>query len=214
MIDAGDGGSAVPTDEALVASTKTAQEGDLRAFTELVRRHQTRVMANCRYLSGSDADAEDLAQEVMVKAYFGLPRFEARARFTTWLYRIKVNHCLNFNEARARRRHLEADVPLIAPEAGRVAPVGVKRLVAQEVGEGVRTVLDGMPESLRIPLILRDADGWSYQEIADTLVIGLSAVKMRISRARRLFRDRYELAAASQDSSKEPDGTELASPRS
>jgi RNA polymerase sigma-70 factor (ECF subfamily) len=68
----------------------------MRAFETLVQRHQSRVLANCRYLTRSSPDSEDLAQEVFVKAYFGLKGFEGRAQFKTWLQRIKVNHCLNF----------------------------------------------------------------------------------------------------------------------
>ena len=82
-------------DANLVAQALKAHPGDLRAFDELVRRHQSRVQTNCRYLSGNEEDALDLAQEVLVKAYFNLKGFEARAGFGTWVNRIKVNHCLN-----------------------------------------------------------------------------------------------------------------------
>ena len=82
-----------------------AAEGDMGAFETLVERHRNRVMANCRYISGSPADAEDLAQEVFVKAFFGLQNFEGRAQFATWLNRIKVNHCLNFLE-KAEGKHV------------------------------------------------------------------------------------------------------------
>ena len=73
------------TDERLVEEARGAPAGDLRAFGELVRRHETAVKSNCRYMSGSPADAEDLAQDVFVKAYFGLRKFAGRAPLLHWL---------------------------------------------------------------------------------------------------------------------------------
>ncbi|HHN74324.1 MAG TPA: sigma-70 family RNA polymerase sigma factor, partial [Acidobacteria bacterium] len=83
------------SDDQLVETAKSAPPGDMRAFEQLVERYQRSVHTNCRYLGGSESDAEDLAQEVFIKAFFGLQRFEGRAQFKTWLQRIKVNHCLN-----------------------------------------------------------------------------------------------------------------------
>lgn len=84
------------SDEALIELVNDAAEGDTRPFEVLVRRYEAKVMTNCRYLSGSPHDAEDLAQEVFVKVYFGLAGFQARSSFETWVQRIKSNHCINF----------------------------------------------------------------------------------------------------------------------
>jgi len=84
------------TDDALVDAARHATDGDSRAFEQLVLRHMEHVVTNCRYLTRAPADAEDLAQEVFVRAYFGLSGFEGRASFRSWLQRIKVNHCLDF----------------------------------------------------------------------------------------------------------------------
>lgn len=180
------------SDEALVARLRDGGVGDLQAFEILVERYQERVVANCRYLSGSAADAADLSQEVFVKAYFGLGRFEARSTFSTWLQRIKINHCLNFLEQSKRQSHVALqDLPAATPQQMRVEPRGEQDLVAREERVQIRAVLDAIPETLRIPLILRDMDGLSYQEIATHLGIGLSAVKMRIKRGRAEFRRLY-----------------------
>lgn len=180
------------SDEDLAARVQESAPGDLRAFEELVRRYQDKVTTNCRYLTGSPTDAEDLAQEVFVKAYFGLRRFEGRSTFGTWLQRIKVNHCLNFNEAAKRRTFLDVDSPGMDGNSElQVGPRGEQELIAREERELVREVLDSLNETLRVPLILRDMDSLSYQEIADRLGIGLSAVKMRIKRAREEFRRLY-----------------------
>jgi RNA polymerase sigma-70 factor (ECF subfamily) len=184
-------------DSKLVAEAIAAPPGDLRAFDELVRRHQGKVQTNCRYLSGNVEDSLDLAQEVLVKAYFNLKNFESRAQFGTWLNRIKVNHCLNHLRRQKGKSFVDVEEPALEGQAELrsqwTADAGA------EQGEARRRIgdtLDRMTESLRIPLILRDMDGLSYQEIADELGIGLSAVKMRIKRAREEFRAIYQTEPA------------------
>lgn len=181
------------SDEQLVEQVRTARPGDLRAFDELVRRHQSRVRTNCRYLTGSEEDALDLSQEVFVKAYFNLERFEGRATFGTWVQRIKVNHCLNHLRKRRGKVFLELDDPALgAEDALRTDARADDATRARETRERIGAVLDRMSETLRVPLLLRDLDGLSYQEIADRLELGLSAVKMRIARAREEFRTLYD----------------------
>ena len=179
-------------DEQLVERAKGAGEGDLRAFDELVHRHQGHVLANCRYLSGSATEAEDLAQEVLVKAYFGLRRFEGRSSFKTWIQRIKTNHCLNHIKQKRARRFVDIEEPALqSAEPLQVEPQAEKRRHAADQRAVIEQVLDDMSEALRVPLIMRDLDGLSYQDIAEALDVGLSAVKMRIKRAREEFRERY-----------------------
>ncbi|MCK9997169.1 MAG: sigma-70 family RNA polymerase sigma factor [Candidatus Krumholzibacteria bacterium] len=180
------------TDEILVEKACAAPQGDLRAFEELVRRHQARVQTNCRYLSGNEEDSLDLAQEVLVKAYFNLNRFEGRSSFGTWIGRIKVNHCLNH----LRRTRGHSFIDLEEPGLEKEAALHSRRGAEFEVEAGdqralISGILSYMPETLRVPLIMRDMDEMSYQEIADKLEVGLSAVKMRIKRAREFFREAY-----------------------
>ena len=174
------------TDEELLELVRDAPEGDTRHFEELVRRHERKVLTNCRYLSGSPSDAEDLAQDVFVKAYFGLARFEGRASFQTWLHRIKANHCINFVK---KKRVPTVDVdPEFVEQAASDPPEAERELERQDIQDLVGSVLLEMSETLRVPLVLRDMDGMSYEEIAEELGIGLSAVKMRIKRGREEFR--------------------------
>jgi RNA polymerase sigma-70 factor (ECF subfamily) len=172
-------------DAALVVRARSAPDGDTRAFDELMVRHRSRVVANCRYLTSGN-DAEDLAQEVLVKAYFALRRYESRARFSTWLYRIKVNHCLNHRRAE-RRRQGEMTLDDAAPDAAglTVAPEADVALDRAADVSRVRAAVAGLPETLRQALILRELDEMSYEEIAAALGVSLSAVKMRILRARQ-----------------------------
>jgi RNA polymerase sigma-70 factor (ECF subfamily) len=180
------------SDETLVDKAKAAPPGDLRAFETLVQRHQAGILANCRYLSGSAEDAQDLAQEVFVKAFFGLGRFEGRATFRSWIQRIKVNHCLNFLRKRKGKTFVDVQDPVIETESElQTAPDAERRVRAKDQREAIQAVLGQLTETLRVPLIMRDLDGLAYEEIAEALGIGLSAVKMRIKRAREEFRRLY-----------------------
>lgn len=173
-------------DEELLELVRNAPEGDTRAFEELVRRYDTKVVTNCRYLSGSPSDAEDLAQEVFVKAFFGIAGFEGRASFQTWLQRIKANHCINWVKKK-RIQTVDADPEVVERASGRPAEAEIA-LDREETRERVGGVLMEMTETLRVPLILRDMDGMAYEEIAEELGVGLSATKMRIKRGREEFR--------------------------
>jgi RNA polymerase sigma-70 factor (ECF subfamily) len=180
------------SDTQLVELAQASGNTDTRAFETLVRRHQGHVVANCRILTRSSADAEDLAQEVFVKAFFGLRRFEGRAQFRTWLQRVKVNHCLN--HLRKMRRGTEVGIDDVTPEdhdAMRTPATAHTDLQTAADRARIVAVLDTLSDTLRVPLMLRDGDGLSYEEIATSLGISLSAVKMRIKRAREEFRVRY-----------------------
>ena len=177
------------TDARLVELLQADRSSDTRPFDALVRRHQQFVLGNCRFLTRSSNDAEDLAQEVFVKAYFAIHRFEGRSQFRGWLQRIKVNHCLNY--LRKARGAVMVDIEDEAvAEDTRLAtpPTAQSTLEGAEERERIAAALDAMSATVRIPLILRDADGLSYEEIAEQLGLGLSAVKMRIKRGRTEFR--------------------------
>jgi RNA polymerase sigma-70 factor, ECF subfamily len=100
------GSSLADPDEELLQQAREAPDGDLRAFEKLVLRYQRRVVANCRYITRDPNNAEDLAQEVLVKAFFGLRGFEGRSTFGSWLKRIKINHCLNYLKKQAGRSYV------------------------------------------------------------------------------------------------------------
>jgi RNA polymerase sigma-70 factor (ECF subfamily) len=180
------------SDEELVQEATSVAGGVAEPFEVLVARHQGSILSNCRYLTRSPADAEDLAQEVFVRAYFALPRFEGRSAFKTWLRKIKVNHCLNFIARGKNRVFVDVDEPGVENAPGLIVDAaGEQGLEEAATRERISATIDGIPDTLRIPLILRDVDGFSYQEIADQLGLGLSAVKMRIRRGREEFRQRF-----------------------
>ncbi|MDH3207327.1 MAG: sigma-70 family RNA polymerase sigma factor [Gemmatimonadota bacterium] len=183
------------SDEDLIELVKNAPESDLRPFEELVRRYEKKVLTNCRYISGSPADAEDLAQEVFVKVYFGLAGFEGRSSFETWIQRIKSNHCINF-VTKKRVPTVDVDEEVMA-NAASVGPKAEKNMDREAARDRIGAVLLQMSDTLRIPLVLRDMDGMAYTEIADELGIGLSSVKMRIKRGREEFRRLFDAEPAS-----------------
>ncbi len=187
-------------EEELLAQAMRARDGDLRAFEGLVRMYQKRVVANCRHMTREADVAEDLAQEVFVKAFFGIKRFEGRSSFRHWLQRIKINHCLTYIKKRASQgEQLDIEDPGVAQaEELQVAPQAQKLVEQGSDREAIREVLDTMTDTLRIALVLRDMDGLSYEEVAETLGVGLSATKMRIKRARMEFRTRYEALLTAQ----------------
>jgi RNA polymerase sigma-70 factor, ECF subfamily len=184
---------ATDPDEDLLQKARRAPEGDLRAFEQLVLRYQRGVVANCRYITRDQNNAEDLAQEVLVKAFFGLRGFEGRSSFAVWLQRIKINHCLSHLKKQATRSFVgieeehvhEFDQLKVLSTADKLAEaISDQRLISE--------VLDSMPSTLRIPLILSDMDELTYEEVAQSLGISLPATKMRIKRAREVFRERYQ----------------------
>ena len=185
------------SDDQLVEQVRAEGNRDTRPFEALVRRHQGFVAANCRAITRSPNDADDLAQEVFVKVFFGLRRFEGRSQFRTWLQRIKVNHCLN--HLRRTRGAIMLGLEEVTPEGTPsmwTPATAHTELQARDDRELIISALDAMTDTLRIPLLLRDADDLSYEQIAEQLGIGLSAVKMRVKRAREEFRRRFAAASA------------------
>ena len=180
-------------DEEMLQAIRNAPEGDLRAFEQLVQAYRKRIVANCRYLTHDENNAEDLAQEVFVKVFFALNSFEGRSTFRHWLQRVKVYHCLNHLKKREGKDSLSIDEDLEPSVEGlRVPPDAHQRLQRMDERKRIGEILNSMPKTLRIPLIMCDMDDLSYEETATSLGIGLSAVKMRLKRGREYFRRLYQ----------------------
>ena len=182
----------------LFEKARTAPAGDMRAFEQLIARNRGRIVADCRHITKDESVSEDLAQEVFLKAYFGMKNFEGRSSFRHWLQVIKVNHCLNHLKKKRNKPEDSIDDEDAAPSSEQIKALSADdrtedRLSEQQI---IHRVLDAMPAKLRIPLVLRDMDELSYEEVATTLGIGLSAAKMQIKRAREWFREQYEAQCA------------------
>jgi RNA polymerase sigma-70 factor, ECF subfamily len=165
---------AQPSDADLVSR---AQAGRLDAFEELVRRHRLAAYRVALRMLGDENDAEDATQEAFVQAWRNLGGFRADAAFSTWMYRIVTNRCLNMLRARRRTEPL--------PE-GHEAPASRPDRIAEarwQVEDLKRAIIRLTPEQ-RAPLILRELEGCSYEQIAETLELSIPAVKSRLHRAR------------------------------
>jgi RNA polymerase sigma-70 factor (ECF subfamily) len=169
-------------DETLLAE---ARAGDLDAFAELVTRYERRVRSVLARLLDDERDVEEAAQDVFVQAWRGLPRYRGEAALFTWLYRIAVNEAL----MRRRRKQL----PLTElDETAAIAP-------EPEVGEGwLLARVRALPDELRLPLVLRDLEGLSNQQVAQVLDLSVAATKSRIHRARMRIRAELEAREANE----------------
>lgn len=163
--------------------------GETRLFDELVRRYQDRVYGMATRLVGHSVDAEDVAQEVFLKAFRGLEGFKGDALFSTWLYRITFNLCADWlrRNRRAGRRTSSYEE---RPEAGDGSvDIGEGFLASEERGE-VRNAVDGLPEKYRVVVMLLYYQSLPYEQIGAILGVPIKTVETRLYRARRMLRER------------------------
>jgi RNA polymerase sigma-70 factor (ECF subfamily) len=173
---------------------RRAREGDLDAFAELVGRSERRVRALLSRLLDDRRDVEEAAQDTFVQAWRNLQGFRGQASPSTWFYRIAVNEALQ----RTRRKRVET-VPLAGEEPGRPAPAADTLAEEHEFHAFLAACLRALPAELRVPVALRDVEGWSNQEIADVLGLSLAATKSRIHRGRMQIRTQLEARRAASD---------------
>lgn len=168
------------SDAALV---EAVLQGDRDSFSELVTRHRDVVFHVAYRLSRNRADAEDLAQDAFLRAYDKLRLYRPDFSFRTWVCTICANLTKNRFRKEARRREVErehwADVET---ESGAVESCDPRT-------EKLESAMRQLPETLRLPLVLRHAEGLSYEEVARVLSIGVSAAKMRVARARAALQE-------------------------
>jgi len=165
------------------------QRGDKRAFDLLVLKYQQKVInLVSRYVRDS-SEAQDVAQEAFIKAYRALPRFRGDSAFYTWLYRIAINTAKNHIVSQSRRPPSSG----VETEVAEQLDAGVRLqehatpenfLLEEEIAQTVRQAIDDLPDDLRTAITLRELEGLSYEEIADTMSCPVGTVRSRIFRAR------------------------------
>ncbi len=166
--------------------------GDEQAFEQLVRRYQQAVFNTIYRYTGRQDDVQDLAQEIFIKVWRNAAKFKGKSKFSTWLYRITANHCINYRR-KNRRQHLSLDE---LTEKGRT-PESLKVESDPEQRrnvELVRKAVDELPDRQRMALVLAHFEGRSYKEIAEIMGISTSAVESLIFRARSALRTKFEKA--------------------
>lgn len=183
-------------DEELVAKSR---DGDIDAFEELVHRYERKIYTIAYRLIGNRDDANDLAQEAFLKAFQGIKNFRGEASFQTWLCRITTNVCRDEIRKRCRKPvdHLDDAIILDEGEVTRQVATqepGPEELFEQkELSEQIQKIINTLSPDFRLALVLRDIQGFSYEEISEQLDCSLGTVKSRISRARSYLKEKLLL---------------------
>jgi RNA polymerase sigma-70 factor (ECF subfamily) len=167
-------------------------------FEALYRDHYRRVFGLCRRLLGRSAQAEDATQEVFVRAYRALDRYDAHQPFTAWILSIASNHCVDLLRGRARDRKLfdDFDTEIGALESS--APAALDTLVDAERGAEIRDAIATLPDKYRLPIVLAYYNDANYDEIAHALGVTRNHVGVLLLRAKQLLR--HSLAASQVES--------------
>ncbi len=183
-----------PDDRELV---RAAQKGEVVAFEELVRRHQQRVMAVVGGVLRRREDIADVAQQVFLKAYVSIGRFDMRSAFSTWLYKIAVNECWDYlRKKKVRPLSYEADlseeqVRHVEQFVSTDSHAGGNPSDRAELREIVERLLGELSEEDRVMLVLKEAQGFAVEEIGRMLNLNVNTVKVRLFRARRKLAKTY-----------------------
>jgi RNA polymerase sigma-70 factor (ECF subfamily) len=179
------------SDEELMAATA---QGDENPFELLVNRHQSRILNLAYRFVGNRTQARDLAQEVFIRVWQAAPRYKPQAKFTTWVYRITANLCLNELKSFGKKKLIfgeslveEGQTP---NEESNRAPSAEDILLAEERNRQISHALRSLPENQRMALILKRYDNLSYHEIAKIMDCSVSAVESLLVRAKRNLQEK------------------------
>jgi RNA polymerase sigma-70 factor, ECF subfamily len=169
---------------------RRVQRGDKGAFDALVLKYQHKVVKLVMRYVRSPAEAEDIAQEAFIKAYRALPQFRGDSAFYTWLYRIAINTAKNAVVSRDRSP-IDFDLDLQNPDEsyemqGRLADTETPEALTltDEIRTTVNEAIEALPDDLRMAIVLREIEGLSYEEIAESMGCPVGTVRSRIFRAR------------------------------
>lgn len=169
---------------------QACQQGDREAFRLLFEAYKDRVFSIARYSLGDEAAADDVTQQIFVKLITRIGQFRGDSEFTTWLYRLVINTCLD--ERRKGRRFLPvAEIETLKPMSNtadqRSPETGYAR---QEVADSVRLAISGLKPKMRLPILLKYIEGLSYEEIAEVLGCSKGTVASRLNRAHKALAKR------------------------
>jgi len=162
------------------------KQGDTSAFGEIVLRYQDKIYNLCRHMLGNAADAEDAAQDVFLKAYQALPKFQPEASLYTWLYRIATNTCIDYKKKPIFESLFgdSGEGERLVHDRATDAPSPEKLYQSKQIDKALQESLGKLSPKLRAIIILKEIEELSYEEIADALEISMGTVKSRIARAR------------------------------
>ncbi len=174
---------------------RRAKDGDMAAFEQLISNYQIKIYHIAYHMLSNEQDAEDAAQEAMIKAYRYLGSFKEESGFYTWIYRITHNICLDM--LRRRKRSLTHETDLVKKDQdGQEAELQIvdakpqpeEQLLRLQVQNEMQNAIAELKENYRVVLVMRDIEGMSYDDIATVLEISAGTVKSRLNRARENLR--------------------------
>ena len=168
-----------------------ASGGDPEAFNRLMEKHERRMYAVALRMCANREDAQDCLQEAMLRVYRSIGNFKGESSFATWLYRITMNACLD--ELRRRKNKQSASLDYLLDEGWAPADESgspEKQAVRAEASRILHQTIRELPEDMRAAVVLRDIQGYSYEEIAQILDINVGTIKSRISRGREKLREK------------------------
>ena len=157
-----------------------AKSGDMTAFEALYDMYAAKVYNTALRMTRNSEDALDLAQEIFIRVYKSLPFFKGDSSFSTWLYSIASNACIDFTRKESKKKHDPVDEAFKLPDI--ITPESEHE--KKQLREDIANAISSLPPNLREVIVLREINGLSYAEIADALDIETGTVKSRISRAR------------------------------
>lgn len=178
------------TDQNEARLVKKAKQGDMRAFEELILQHEKIVYNVALRMMNHSEDAKDISQEVFLKAYRNIGNFDERSQFSTWIYRITANTCIDEMRKRKGKQSFSLEEELENEEGSmqrQVADEGEtpeESMLREEQKSEILQALESLSPEHKAAVILRDIKGLSYEEITEILELTLGTVKSRISRGR------------------------------
>lgn len=174
---------------------KEAKKGNVEAFEELIKQSQKRVFNIAYKMMGNYDDANELAQEAFIKAYKSIKKFKGNSLFSTWIYRITTNVCLDELRRRRNKKTISLDEEIkyndgeIKWQIKDESPGPEKIFGEKEFKRLVNQYIESLPVDYKTVIILRDIQGFTYKEIAEILNSPEGTIKSRINRARKALRD-------------------------
>ena len=168
-----------------------AAKGDASAFNELLGMHEKKMYAVCLRMCANTEDAQDCLQEAMLRIFRSISSFKGQSTFSTWVYRVTMNTCLDELRKKKNKQSTSLDGLLEtgwSPANEDDTPE--RHAIAGEKREAIRSAIAELPEDMRSAIVLRDVQGFSYDEISSILGINVGTIKSRISRGREKLREK------------------------
>ena len=175
---------------------RRAANGDAAAFNSLMELHERRMYAVALRMCGNPEDAQDCLQEAMLRIFRSIAGFKAQSSFSTWVYRITMNTCLD--ELRKRKNRPSTSLDGLVDAGWSPVDAGEtpeRHTLRREVRQTLQAMISELPEDMRAAVVLRDIQGYSYDEIAEMLDTNVGTIKSRISRGREKLREKIKLKA-------------------